>query len=122
MLIANGYSLTFTNSNQYSSKLVRVLAIDRPNNDQYQTAYAKVDVGLSLKSPNGRWEVSLLSKNVNDKIISTHCEIGGVKLGGLVTNQSGTPGPSPLGIDGENCFVDPGREVFRLKLTLKPFD
>ncbi len=121
MPIANGYQLTFSNNNQYSSRLVRVLAIDRPNNDQYQTAYAKVDVGLSLKSPTDLWEVALLAKNVNDKLISTHCEIGGVKLGGLITNQSGTAGPSPLGVDGENCFVDPGREVW-LKFTLKPFN
>jgi iron complex outermembrane receptor protein len=119
--VGGGYRLTFTNSNSYSSRYLRVLATNYPGDAQFQKAYAKVDLGLTLHSPNDVWELAVLGKNVTDKIVSSHCEIGGVKTGALFAIPRGGATVSPLGIDQENCFPDAGREVW-LRLTVRPLN
>jgi iron complex outermembrane receptor protein len=122
MPVGHDYTLTFSSSTMYSSKYVNFLAIDRPNNDNYQKGYAKVDLGLTLRSPNDRWEIAVIGKNVNDKIVAGACSAanfaGSSVLGGEVTGGT-TRGPA--GIDEVGCYSDPGREVW-LRLTVKPFE
>jgi len=122
MPVMDNYDLTISNSNQLSSRYETALAIDRPNNDNFQTAYAKVDLGLTLQSQTGRWEVALLAKNLTNKIVSSQCEIANVKGGSVISNPSGVAAlPSPLAVDQESCFADPGREVW-LRFTVRPFN
>jgi iron complex outermembrane recepter protein len=118
--LANSYKLVFTNNNSFSSRYVAVTAVNRPNNDNYQASYAKVDLGVTLQSPDKRWEVSLLGKNINDKIIAGFCSnsnyANGAILGGQIT---GGTARGAAGIDEMGCFSDPGREIW-LRLTWRP--
>jgi hypothetical protein len=97
----------------FSSRYVTTLATGRPNDDQYQGAFVKIDVGVTLNAPNDRFEISLLAKNVNDKITAGTCtnsnSQNGVVFGGVVTGGTGV---GPAGIDEIVCFTDPGREVW----------
>jgi iron complex outermembrane recepter protein len=115
------YTVVFTNSNEVSSKYVTFLAVDRPNNDNYQDAFVKVDFGVSLQSPNNVWEVALIGKDLNDKITSGNCVASPLETGSTTANPSGVASRAQtLGIDPAGCFVDPGREVW-LRFTIRPF-
>lgn len=117
--LQSGYALLLANSTQFSSTYVTYLAVGRPNNDNFQGAFAKVDLSAALRSPADRWEVAVVGKNLNDKITSGNCTASPF-LTEVVANPSGMQTPSPIGIDPANCFLDPGREVW-LRVTLKPF-
>jgi iron complex outermembrane receptor protein len=119
MRLASDYGLVFTNSNELSSRYVTYLAVNRPNNDNYQDAFVKVDLGVTLRGPKDFWEVAVIGKNVNDKLTSGNCVSSPLETE-VVPNPSGLPFRSPLGIDPAGCFVDPGREVW-LRLTVRPF-
>ena len=119
--IRSGYTLTFSNSNEVSSKYVSFLAVGRPNNDNYQGAFAKVDLALSLQSPDNLWEVALVGKDLNDKLTSGNCVASPLETGATVANPSGVATRAQtFGIDPAGCFADPGREVW-LRLTVRPF-
>jgi iron complex outermembrane recepter protein len=120
MSVIDGYKLTFSNNNAYTTRYVTDLAIDRPGNDNFQGGYAKIDVGLTLKAPSNVWDVALLANNVNDKVTSGNCASSGYKQGVTAANPSGTNVPSPFGYDALTCFADPGREVW-LRFTYRPF-
>ncbi|MBV1691893.1 TonB-dependent receptor [Novosphingobium sp. G106] len=93
MPIGSGMKLMFTNNNQYSSKFVTFPAVGRPNNDNYQGSFIKVDAGLTLKDANDRWEVAVIGKNITDKITASNCSAtnfaGGIALGGAITGGHG---------------------------------
>jgi iron complex outermembrane receptor protein len=112
------YRLVFTNSNEVSSRYVTFLAVDRPNNDNYQSAFVKVDLGVTLHGPKDLWDVGLVGKDLNDKLTSGNC-VSSPQLTEIVPNPSGGT-TSPFGIDPAGCFVDPGREVW-LRFTFRPF-
>ena len=115
----NGYTLNLSNSNEISSKYVTFLAVDRPNNDNYQSAYAKVDLSATLQNPTDFWELALIGRDLNNKLTSGECNSAPLETGATVANPSGTAGASPFGIDPVQCFADPGREVW-LQVTLRP--
>jgi iron complex outermembrane receptor protein len=117
--LANDYRLLFTNSNAFSGRYVTYLSVNRPNNDNYQSAFVKVDLGVSLLGPKNLWEVAVIGKNINDKITSGNCVSSPLETE-IVPNPSGRPTRSPFGIDPAGCFADPGREVW-LRLTVRPF-
>jgi iron complex outermembrane receptor protein len=119
MRLASDYSLVFTNSNELSSRYVTYLAVNRPNNDNYQGAFVKVDLGVTLQGPKNLWEVALIGKNINDKLTSGNCVSSPLETE-IVPNPSGLTTRSPFGIDPAGCFVDPGREVW-LRFTMRPF-
>jgi iron complex outermembrane recepter protein len=117
--ISSGYALVFTNNNEFSSRYVTFLAVDRPNNDNYQGSFAKIDLGLTLRAPGGLWEVALIGKDINDKITSGECNSAPLLTGATVATPYGTATRSPFGIDPVQCFPDAGREVW-LRLTVRP--
>ena len=118
--VGRDYTVVFTNSNEVSSRYVTFLAVDRPNNDNYQGGFAKVDLGLTLQSPKDVWEVALIGKDVNDKITSGNCVASPLETGSTTPNPSGVTSRSQtLGIDPAGCFVDPGREIW-LRFTIRP--
>jgi iron complex outermembrane recepter protein len=116
----SNYALILSNSNEFSSRYVTFLAVDRPNDDNYQGSFAKVDFGLTLRAPNKRWELALIGKNINDRVISGNCNSAPLLTGAVLATPYGGTVRSPLGIDPAQCFADPGREIW-LRLTVRPF-
>jgi iron complex outermembrane receptor protein len=119
MPLASDYKLVFSNSNELSSRYVTYLAVDRPNNDNYQGAFVKIDLGVTLQGPKNLWEVAVIGKDINDKITSGNCVSSPLETE-IVPNPSGGTVRSAFGIDPAACFADPGREVW-LRLTVRPF-
>jgi iron complex outermembrane receptor protein len=112
-----GMRVIFSNNNTYTSKYVTFLAIGRPNNDQFQSGFMKADFSVALRGRDDRWEVALIGKNLNDKVVGGLCNPAGFPTGvlfgtvlGLVTTGGTTSGPA--GIDYVNCNSVPGREVW----------
>lgn len=119
MPLKSDYKLVFTSSTEFSTRYVTYLAVNRPNDDNFQSSFAKVDLGVSLRGPSERWEVAVIGKNINNKITSGNCVSSPLETE-IVPNPAGGTVRSPFGIDPAGCFVDPGREVW-LRVTLKPF-
>jgi outer membrane receptor protein involved in Fe transport len=119
--LPRGYRMVLSNNNSFSSRYVTFLAVGRPNSDNYQSSYVKTDLSLSLDGPGDSWEVALIGKDLNDKLISGYCNsanfANGAVLGGEVTGGTGV---GRAGIDQVGCNVYPGREVW-LRLTVRPF-
>lgn len=120
--VGSDLKLRLSNNNQYSSKYPTFLAINRPNNDNYQRSFVKVDASIALGSADDRWEVALIGKNMTDKIVASTCSVGnfagGNVLGGAITGGT-TQGPPGFGEKG--CYSDPGRAVY-IRLTFRPFN
>jgi len=122
MPVASNYKLVFSNSNQFSTKFVRFLAINRPNNDNYQDSFVKIDASIALRGPEDRWEVALIGKNINDKITSGICSAGNYAGGLFITPvTTGGTDPGQVGFGQTNCFPERGRSVW-LRLTVRPFN
>jgi iron complex outermembrane receptor protein len=117
--LRNDYRLVFGNSNAISSRYVTFLAVDRPNNDNYQSAFVKIDLSLTLQGPGNRWEVAVIGKYLNDKVTSGNCVSSPLRGGALIATPSGSASRL-AGIDPASCFADPGREVW-LRFTVRPF-
>lgn len=117
--LRSNYTLVLTNSNEFSSKYVTYLAVNRPNNDNYQDAFAKVDLGVTLQSPSDFWEAAVIGKDINDKLTAGNCVSSPLQTGATIDSPSGGTATGPLGIDPAGCFTDPGREVW-LRVTLRP--
>ncbi len=105
----NGWSVRASSDVSYTSKYNFTDAL-RP--DAIQNAYAKLDAALALNGPDDRWTLSLIGRNLTNKLVVTAANdipfTGGT--GG------GTAGP---GVTADmSAFVDNPREVF-LELALR---
>jgi iron complex outermembrane receptor protein len=121
--VGSGMKLQLSNNNQYSSSYPSFLANGRPNRDNFQSAFLKVDASLTLKGADDGWEISVIGKNITNKLTHSNCSaansagsgilpFGGAYTGGTVSG--------PLGPTDTICFPDgPGRQVM-LRLTLRP--
>jgi iron complex outermembrane receptor protein len=113
--------MALSNNNAFSSKFVRALAINRPDNDNYQTSYIKSDLSLSLFPADDRWEVAVIGKDINGKLTAGNCAssnlANGVLFGGEITGGT-TSGPA--GLAQNLCYTDPGPQIW-LRLTVRPF-
>jgi iron complex outermembrane recepter protein len=119
-VLPNAYQLIFSDNNAYTSRFPTILAIGRPNNDNYQGSYAKSDLGLTLKSPDNRWEVALIGKNITDRITSGNCTLSNIANGDVLGGEiTGGTARGPAGIDEALCWADVGREIW-LRLTVRP--
>jgi len=122
--LRNNYRMVISNNNSLSTEYVVALAAGRPNHDNIQTGYMKSDLSVTLDGPGDGWEIALIGKNINDKLTAGTCGISdfgqGVAFGNPGNQTTGGTTSGVGGIDQENCFVDPGREIW-LRLTVKPF-
>lgn len=121
--VGSNLRLQLTNNNQYSSKYVTFPAVGRPDNDNFQKAYFKIDASVALKGADDRWEVALIGKNLTDKLIASNCSAtnfaGGIVLGG---DNLGGVTPGSMGFAEKGCFADgPGRAIW-LRATFRPFN
>jgi iron complex outermembrane receptor protein len=118
--LRNGMKAIFTGNANYSSKYVTNLA-DRPTPDNYQKAFAKLDLSVTLASADDRLELALIGKNITDKITSGFCLNSATNINGGVFPLSVQGGTSsgPAGISYMQCYPDPGREVW-VRVTYKP--
>ncbi len=122
--VGSGMKLGFTNNNQYSSSYPSYLANGRPNQDNVQRSYIRIDASLALKAEDESWELALIGKNLTDKLVSSNCSAsnsaGGILLpfGGAYTGGSVQ---GPMGWAEGLCFADgAGRSIY-VRLTLRPF-
>jgi iron complex outermembrane recepter protein len=118
MPVGGGLKLRFSNNNQYSSRFPTFQAIGRPDEDNFQSAFLKVDASLALSAEDESWEVALIGKNITDKVVGSNCSpsnfAGGGVAGGPITGgtTSGPPGFAEVG-----CYSEAGRAIY-LRLTL----
>jgi hypothetical protein len=122
MPVGDDLRLRLTNNNEYSSSYPAFLALNRPNRDNFQSHFFKIDASLALKDTAERWEVALVGKNLTDKVTASNCSAGnfagGNIIGGSVTGGT-TSGPTGFGEVG--CFAEVGRAVY-VRLTVRPFN
>jgi iron complex outermembrane receptor protein len=99
-------------SSRYSTNL-----IDQPG--YYQDGYVKANASFTVKDADGRWDISLIGNNLNNKIITGNCfnsnSQNGVFFGGQI---AGAELPGPAGGDEASCVAERGREVW-LRLTTR---
>jgi outer membrane receptor protein involved in Fe transport len=117
--LADGYRITITSSNKYSSPFFTSSGINRPNDDNIQDEFIKANLGVTLNAPDDRWQLALIGNNLTDEIVSGNCGIfnaaNGSVLGGHIT------GGDRLGVAGHsevNCWTERGRSVW-LRLTYR---
>lgn len=120
MPVGKGMRLQFTNNNQISSKFARFLALGRPDRDNFQNGFIKIDASVALKGEDDRWEVALMGKNITDKLTASNCSASNF-AGGLVLGSPITGGRSsgPAGFAETGCYTDTGRSVW-LRFTFRP--
>lgn len=111
------WKLIASNNNYFTSKF---LAGPGRRPDFYQKGYVKVDAGLTLQSPDNRWEVALIGKNLTGKYTSNNCSPSNFQNGLLGGEITGSNAAGPAGVDEMLCYMDPGRELW-IRLTLRPF-
>jgi iron complex outermembrane receptor protein len=122
--VGRGLKLAFSNNNQVSSKYPSYLALNRPNNDNWQEAFIKFDASITLKDEKDRWEVALLGKNLSDKLTASNCSASSVAGGGVLGGDASgfATQQGQAGWAEALCFPDgPGRSVW-LRLTFRPFN
>jgi iron complex outermembrane receptor protein len=123
MPVGDGMKLRLSNNNQFSSSYSSYLANGRPNNDNIQRKFLKVDASVALKAADDSWELALIGKNLSDKLVSSNCSASN-SAGGILLPFSGayTGGSrqGPMGWAESLCFADgPGRSVW-LRATFRP--
>ena len=118
--LGGDYKLVFSNSNELSSRYATYLAVDRPGEDNFQSAFVKIDLGVTLHGPRDLWEVAVIGKDLNDKLTSGNCVASPLQGGAIFATPRGGTTRGPAGIDPASCFADPGRQVW-LRVTARPF-
>jgi iron complex outermembrane receptor protein len=123
--VGSGLKLQLSNNNQYSDDYVTYPAVGRPNHDNIQNSFIKIDASIALKAENDRWEVALLGKNLTDKITASNCSATNFAGGILLPFGGDNTGGVSRGAGGygeTGCFADgPGRTVM-IRLTFRPFN
>jgi outer membrane receptor protein involved in Fe transport len=116
--LGNGMSLVVSNNNHFTSSYMTTLG---RRADFFQGGSFKIDLGVTLKGRDDRWEVSVSGRNLTNKLTESTCASGNLAGGFLFGGQqTGTNARGPAGVDEVICYVDPGREIW-VSLTLKPF-
>lgn len=99
----SGWSVRVTSDVSYTSKYNFSDAL-RP--DAVQKGYAKLDAALALNGPNERWTLSVIGRNLTNKLVVTAAN--DIPFAG--GTGTGTAGP---GVTADmSAFVDNPREVF----------
>jgi outer membrane receptor protein involved in Fe transport len=98
----NGLGLRMSGDVSYTSSYAFTDAL-RP--DAWQKAYAKIDAAVSLDGPDDRWSLSLIGRNLTNRLVVTSANdipfMGGTGTG----TTSGT-------VADMSSFVDNPREIF----------
>lgn len=120
MPLGDNYKVVFTNSNQYSSKYVAFLAINRPNHDNYSPSFIKSDISLALQTNDEQWEFALIGKNITDEITTSNRAVsnyaGGLLFGGQI---QGSTTSGPAGLAEGSAYTERGRSVW-VRVTYRP--
>jgi hypothetical protein len=100
----------------YTSRYMTVLP-DLPG--FWQPGFAKLDLNVTLKGPDDRWEIALIGNNVTNKLTEAWCANSNVRNGTILGGQiAGGTTTGPAGPDQNACSLDPPREVW-VRLTAK---
>jgi iron complex outermembrane recepter protein len=120
MPVGNGWSLTLSNENHYSSAYRTTLGL-RP--DFTQPQHFRIGGTVAIKSPDEQWELALIGKNLTNQITSGYCSpsnFGNSSNNSGTTQVTGGTISGPDGIDELACSAERGRSVW-VRLTFKPF-
>jgi len=121
--VGKGMKLQLSNNNQYSSSYPSYLANGRPNRDNIQDDFFKINATLALKGENDAWEVALIGQNLTDKLVASNCSASNT-AGGIFLPFSGayTGGSvqGPMGWAEALCFPDGGGRSVWLRLSMRP--
>lgn len=123
MPVGSGMTLKLTSNNQYSSSYSSFLALNRPNRDNIQRSYFKIDASIAIGAEDDRWELALIGKNLTDKLVASNCSASNTAGGGVLGGEAaGFPTQQGTAGFAEGlCFPDgPGRAVY-VRLTFRPF-
>jgi outer membrane receptor protein involved in Fe transport len=115
--LPSGWTLTVANDNFYSSSYYTTLGL----RDAFiQGDYFKLGGSLAVKSPNDRWELALIGKNLTNKITTGFCGNSNFANNFFGAQQiTGGTTSGPDGVDELMCSPDPGRSIW-LRLTFRP--
>jgi iron complex outermembrane receptor protein len=114
--LGNGMKVIVSNNQHFSSRMLVNLG-----EAFYQKSFIKSDLSLSLQGRENRWEISVIGKNLNNRITTGACVNANTQGGGLPgTEITGTNDVGPAGRDEIGCIADRGRELW-LRLTIRPF-
>lgn len=118
--VGSDLKLRVSNNNQISARYPVFLAIGRPNEDNFQKGFVKLDASIALMDHNERWELALIGKNISNKITGSTCAAtnfaGGNAISGAITGGTSSGAP---GISEKGCYADMGRSIW-LRLTYRP--
>lgn len=121
--VGNGMKVQIANNNQYSSSYPSFLANGRPDNDNIQDSFFKINATLALKGENDGWEVALIGQNLTNELVASNCSASN-SAGGILLPFSGayTGGSvqGPMGWAEALCFPDGGGRAVWLRLTMRP--
>ncbi len=104
---------------QIQSKYIAVLGTD-DGTENFQKAFAKLNVHFSFKDENNAWEVAFIGNNLTNKMTLSNVNkanyANGVVLPGMTV---GGPALGPAGRAPTTGTIDRGRELW-IRLTFRP--
>lgn len=107
--------LQLSSSTQYTSSYIANIPLA-----YRQGGFVKQDLAVTLRGPGEHWEVSVVGKNITDKVVTGNAG-NSVSQTGLIPGFQNTgvaSGRGPAGIDISSLYLEPGRSVW-LRLTLR---
>jgi iron complex outermembrane recepter protein len=121
--VGNGMKLQLANNNQYSSSYPSYLANGRPDDDNIQDDFFRINATLALKGENDSWEIALIGQNLTDKLVASNCSAPNAAGGIFLPFNGAYTGGSvqgPMGWAEALCFPDGGGRSVWLRLTMRP--
>ncbi len=110
--IADGMVLSLGSSTLWSDEYAANTLL---RDDFYQDSYFKTSASVGVRDADGRWEVSVIGKNLNDEITAGNCTNFNGAYGnspGTIITGSPTGAQGIAGVDEVTCITERGREIW----------
>ena len=121
--VGKGLKLQLANNNQYSSSYPSYLANGRPDRDNIQDDFFKINATVALKAENDAWEIALIGQNLTNKLVASNCSASNSAGGIFLPFNGAYTGGSvqgPMGWAEALCFPDGGGRAVWLRLSMRP--
>ena len=116
MPMYDGWTLTLGNENHYSSEYSVALGL---REDYIQDDYLKIGGSIAVESPDEKWELALIGKNLTNEITTGHCSPSNFANSSFQQQVTGGMTSGPDGLDELACSAERGRSVL-VRLTFRP--
>jgi iron complex outermembrane recepter protein len=117
MPLAGGWNLTLSTENQFSSSYRTSLGL---RDDYVQDSFVKIGGTIAVESPDERWQLALIGKNLTNEITTGHCSPSNFANSSFQQQITGGTTSGPDGLDELGCSGQRGRSIM-VRLTFKPF-